>query len=1197
MTADSFVHLHVHTEYSMLDGAAKSGLLFKEAAKLGMPAVGMTDHGNMFGAYEFHGAAKKAGLKPVIGIEAYLAPESRMLKKPVFWGEGAQRDVDPAGEGGDVSGGGAYTHMTMLAETPAGLRNLFRLSSVASIEGYYRKPRMDQELVAEHAEGIIATTGCPSGEVQTRLRLGQYDRARAAAATYRDIFGAENFFLELMDHGLAIERSVREGLLRIAKELNLRPLATNDSHYVTPDQAESHEALLCVGTGKRLDDPKRFKFEGSGYYLKSPQEMRELWDGQVPGACDSTLLIAERVQSYDEVFAFVDRAPQFAVPEGETQLSWLRKEVERGVAWRWPAGLPDGYAERIDLELGVIDKMGFPAYFLVVADICQFARDRGIGLGPGRGSATGSMIAYILGITELDPIEHALIFERFLNPERISPPDIDLDFDERRRGEVIRYITEKYGEDRVSQILTFGTIKAKAAIKDSCRVLGFPYSLGDQITKTMPPDVQGKGIPLSGIFDPAHERYGEAGEIRALYESSTDVRKVIDTARGLEGLTRGTGVHAAGVILSGEPLLDVLPIHRRDNDGAIITGFPFPQCEEMGLLKMDCLGLRNLTVIGDALDMIERNHGVKIDLSRLPLHDDKAFQLLARGDTLGVFQLDGGPMRNLLKLMAPTKFGDIAAVLALYRPGPMAANSHINYADRKNGRQEILPIHPELEEALEPILGETYHLVVYQEQVMAIARELAGYTLGGADLLRRAMGKKKKDILDKEFETFSAGMQAKGYSASAVQALWDVLVPFSGYGFNKSHTAGYGVVSFWTAYLKANYPAEFMAALLTSVGDNKDKMAVYLAETRRMGVQVLPPDVNESQLRFAAVGNAVRFGLGAIRNVGANVVASIVATRAKKGAYESFPDFLQKSEIVVCNKRVIDSLIKAGAFDSLGHNRRAMVHVHEAAVDAVLGTKKAEALGQYDLFGEAAAEADEAPMGLDLELSAAEWPKKELLAIERDMLGLYVSSHPLDGAEKVLDRHRDIRIVDLVPADDDADDEIAQAVAKPSLAGAVVKVAGIISKIDRRVNKNSGAPWAVVTVEDLDASVDCLFFPQSYEQYAAALAQDAVVSVKGRVNEREGSVSLFAQDLEVLEIDLSPDGPPVLITLPSHKITPTLVAELKIVFSAHPGSTSVHLRLEGPTNTHLLRLEPQVQPCSALFADLKGTLGAKAISA
>ena len=555
MAASSFVHLHVHTEYSMLDGAAKITPLMAETARLEMPAVGMTDHGNMFGAYEFFQQAGKAGVKPIIGIEAYVAPESRFHKKPVFWGESGRRDVDVDGEGGDVSGGGAYTHMTMLAADADGLRNLFRLSSMASLEGFYRHPRMDRELIAEHARGIIATTGCPSGEVQTRLRLGQPAKALEAAATYRDIFGPENFFLELMEHGLAIERSVRQGLLDIGKQLNLRPLATNDSHYVTQDQAAAHEVLLCVGTGRTMDDPKRFKLEGGGYYIKSPAEMRELWDGQVPEACDSTLLIAERVQPYDDVFKHVDRMPRFPVPDGETQSSWLRKEVDQGVTVRFGSSPSQEVLDRIDYELSVIEKMGFPAYFLVVADICQHARASKIGLGPGRGSATGSMVAYVLGITDLDPIEHSLIFERFLNPERITMPDIDLDFDERGRGDMIRYVTEKYGDDRVSQILTFGTIKAKAAVKDSCRVLGYPYALGDRITKLFPAAVMGKEIPLAGIFDPAHDRYSEAGELRALYEEDAEVKRVLDTARGIEGLTRGTGVHAAGVILSSMTMI------------------------------------------------------------------------------------------------------------------------------------------------------------------------------------------------------------------------------------------------------------------------------------------------------------------------------------------------------------------------------------------------------------------------------------------------------------------------------------------------------------------------------------------------------------------------------------------------------------------------------------------------------------------
>ena len=904
----------------MLDGAAKVGALFDEVERLEMPAVAMTDHGNMYGSAEFYRRARKSAAKPIIGIEAYLAPQSRHHKKPVFWGQASQRGSDEYGEGGDVSGAGAYTHMTMLARTATGLRNLFKLSSLASFDGYYRKPRMDRELVAAHADGIIATTGCPSGEVQTRLRLGQVEQALAAAADYRDIFGKENFFLELMDHGLPIERSVREGLLEVAKKLDLPPLATNDSHYVTKDQAESHAALLCVQAGKTLDDPNRFKFDGDGYYLRSAAEMREYWDSEVPGAADNTLLIAERVESYDGGVrrGRPDAAlPALAGPDRGRPAARRGREVHAGPLPERPRA--DEYKDRIELELRVISQMGFPGYFLVVGDLVRWAKQQKIAVGPGRGSATGSLLAYILQITDLDPIEHSLLFERFLNPERVSPPDIDLDFDERRRGEVMRYTVDKWGEENVAQVITFGTIKTKAAIKDAARVLhGQPgFAIADRISKALPPPIMAKDIPLSGIFNPSHERYAEATEVRTLAETDPEVGRIMGTARGLEGLVRNAGVHACAVILSAEPLLDVIPLWKRD-DGSVITGWDYPSCEEIGLLKMDFLGLRTLTVVGDTVDSVKNNYGVEIDTATLALDDKKTYELLSRGDTLGVFQLDGGGMRTLLKAMEPSHFGDIAAALALYRPGPMAANAHMDYAERSNGRQKLTPIHAELEEALEPILGETYHLLVYQEQVMAIAQRLAGYSLGQADLLRRAMGKKKKEIIEKEYEGFKAGMLAKGFSAESCQTLWDVMLPFSGYAFNKSHTAGYGLVSYWTAFLKANYPVDFMAAQLTSIGDNKDKSAVYLAECRRMGIKVLPPDVNDSDLWFRAVDGDIRFGLGAVRNVGANVVESIIKTRRDKGRFTSFTDFLEKVDLLCCNKRIIESLIKAGAFDSFG---------------------------------------------------------------------------------------------------------------------------------------------------------------------------------------------------------------------------------------------------------------------------------------
>ncbi|WP_338774567.1 DNA polymerase III subunit alpha [Nocardia vulneris] len=1181
----SFVHLHVHTEYSMLDGAAKIKPLFDEADRLGMTAVGMTDHGNMFGADEFYQHATKVGIKPVIGIEAYVAPGSRLHKKPVFWGQSGQRGANGEGIGGDVSGGGAYTHMTMLARTAQGLRNLFALSSLASMEGHYRKPRMDRELIARHAAGIIATTGCPSGEVQTRLRLGQHAEALQAAADYRDIFGRDSFFVELMDHGLPIERSVRDGLLEISRKLDLPPLATNDSHYVRKDQAEAHAALLCVQAGKTLNDPTRFKFDGDGYHLRSAEEMRAYWDMQVPGAADNTVAIAERVESYAEVWQHRDRMPVYAPPPGHDVNSWFHAEVMRGLARRLPGGVTEEYRHRAEFEIGIIVEKGFPAYFLITADLMEHARAEGIRVGPGRGSAAGSLVAYAMGITNLDPIVHGLLFERFLNPERMSMPDIDMDFDDRRRGEMVRYATEKYGADRVAQVITFGKIKTKAAIKDSARVhygqAGF--AIADRISKALPPPVAAKDIPLSGITDPAHERYPEAAEVRALLDTDRDVATIMDTARGLEGLIRNAGVHACAVIMSAEPLLHVVPLWRRE-DGAMITGWDYPSCEAVGLLKMDFLGLRNLTVIGDAIDNIRANRGETVDLDTLGTDDAKTYALLGRGESLGVFQLDGAAMRDLLRRLIPTGFEDIVAVNALYRPGPMAMNTHNNYADRKNDRQPIVPIHAELAEPLRDILAETYGLVVYQEQIMQIAQRVAGFSMGRADVLRRAMGKKKLDVLEKEFEGFRAGMRDNGFSDEAVQALWDTVLPFAGYAFNKSHAAGYALVGYWTAYLKANYPAEYMAALLTSVADNKDKSAVYLSECRQLGIKVLAPDVNESSLRFAAVGTDIRFGLGGVRNVGANVVESIIETRTRKGKYASFADFVEKSELVCCNKRVLESLIKAGAFDSFGHPRKALADIHEDAVDAVTGLKRRQALGQFDLFGDGDAEAESSSPLAHLSFDAPEWPRDELLALEREMLGLYVSGHPLDGADQLLRKH--------------APKPIAALLANPPRDGTVT-IAGMISALERRVNKK-GESWAIAVIEDLDAAVEVLFFPKSYSVFAADLMVDAVVVVEGRVNWREDKLALFGAHLAALDVahlDEHRRQAPLTLEINARNTDRDSVRELKSVLLAHPGGTPVHLALCYRQRRTMLAIEDYpVTVSPALLGELRAVRGVKVLT-
>ncbi|MEY2231360.1 DNA polymerase III subunit alpha [Streptomyces sp. BF23-19] len=1177
--ADSFVHLHNHTEYSMLDGAQRLKPMFAEVARQGMPAIAMSDHGNMFGAYEFQQVASGFdGVKPIIGIEAYVAPSSRRGRKQEFWGPGGQRAMSDDGEGSkDVSGGGRFTHMTMWARNVEGLRNLFFMSTEASYTGQFPsgKPRMDMELISEHASGIIATTGCPSGAIQTRLRLNQYDEAREVAASYQDIFGKENYFLELMDHGLDLERNVRGGLLRLAKDLGIPLLATNDAHYVLEDHADAHDNLLCIGVGKNKDDPNRFRFNGSGYYLKTAEQMRELFS-ELPEACDNTLLIAERIESYDEVFAEKNEMPDFPdVPEGETQESWLRRDVLKGLEMRYGSPIPDAVMERFETEMKVIGPMGFSSYFLVVADICKYARDNKIPVGPGRGSATGSIVAYATRITELCPLEHGLLFERFLNPERINPPDVDLDFDDRKRDQMVRYVVDKYGDEFTAMVNTFGKLKAKNAIKDTSRLLGYPFAHGERITKAWPPDVMGKGMPITGLFDSSHPRYSEAGEARTMYENEPDVKKVIDGALGVEGLIRNTGVHAAAVILSKTKLTDRIPLHMRAKDGVKITGFDYPSCENMGLVKMDFLGLRNLGVIDQAIQNVRENRGLDLSTETIPLDDKKTYELLASGDTFGVFQLDGGGMRTLLKLMEPTRFEDIAAALALYRPGPMAANAHTNYAHRKNGRQEIAPIHPDLREPLEPILGTTFHLLVYQEQIMAIARQLAGYTLGGADLLRRAMGKKKPEVLAAEWDKFHGGMKENGYSEEAIKALWDVMLPFSGYAFNKSHTAGYGLVSFWTAYLKANFPAEYMAALLTSVGDDKDKAAIYLADARKGGVNVLQPDINESVAEFTAIGEDVRFGLKSVRNVGEGVIESLVTSRKKQGKYTSFADFLDKSEIGALNKRAVESLIKAGAFDSLGHTRKGLSAVHEDAIDAIIPVKKAEAYGQDDLFASMDSTDDTPAFGLDFPISEEEWPRKQLLATEREMLGLYVSAHPLDGTEHILSRNRDTTITEIMASGQEGP----------------VKIAGLITSVDRKMTKQGNA-WAAVTLADRDAAIEICFFPATYQLVGHALIPDSVISVSGRAQDRDGSMNIIGSEIAELDVSSAESGrkPPVLLSFRSHKMHEKTVRELRRILKAHPGESPVRMRVQTPDKTIVYELGFLVDPPS-VASDIKGTFG------
>jgi DNA polymerase-3 subunit alpha len=1161
-SSNSFVHLHVHTEYSILDGAAKVKALIEAAKADGQPAIAMTDHGNVHAAYEFYQTATKAGIKPIIGMEAYVAPRvHRSDKTRTYFGDLGKQDVSY----------GAYTHMTLLATSTEGMYNLFKLSSLAYMEGMFYKPRIDRELLRQYGKGLVGTTGCLSGEVQTLLKFGRFDDAVETVKEMQQIFGKENYYCELMRHGIPDEEAVEPELLRLAKATGMPLLATNDLHYVHEHDAEYQEALLCVQSNATLNDPGRFKFDGSGFYLKSAAQMRELFK-DLPEAIDNTITLAERCHVE---FPTRELIPNFPVPEGETEDSWFAKEVAAGMKRRFPNGIPEPQAKQAEYEIELIQKMKFPGYFLVVADFISWARKQGIRVGPGRGSAAGAIVAYALGITDLDPIKYGLIFERFLNPDRISMPDIDVDFDDRRRGEVIQYVYQKYGEDRVSQIGTFNTIKAKAALKDAARVLGYPYSLGERLTKAFPPPVLGQEISLSVLEDKTDKRYAEASDLRAIIENEPEAQRVFELAKGLESLKRSTSVHAAGVIISKEPLIDVIPLMTRDGEAGVITQFDQPPLEKLGLLKMDFLGLRNLTVLEDALDNITRNGQTAPVLEALDLDaDQKTYKLLGSGETLGVFQLDGGPMRALLKQMKPTGFEDISAAIALYRPGPMGVDAHTNYAKRKNKLQANEPIHPTLQAPLAEILDPTYGLIVYQEQVMAAAQKVANFTLGQADILRKAMGKKDADELAKLRASFASGMHENGFTEEAVTALWDTLLPFAGYAFNKAHSACYGVISYWTAYMKANHPAEYMGALLTSVGDSKDKMAIYLSECRRMGLKVLSPDVNESVARFTGRGDTIRFGMAAIKGVGEAVVEAIVAARKAQGNFKSFNDFLKKVPASVCTKRTIESLIKAGAFDSLGHTRRALLQIFETAVDAQQGIKKNEASGQTDLFGDLF---DDDPTVIEVP-DLEEMNRKAKLSYEREMLGLYVSDHPLTGREGQLASASDFSIGTFLTKE------------KTELKdGEVVTVAGLVTSVVSRVSKKSGNPYSLVSIEDFDGALQISLTGKNHTDYP--LQPDMVVSVRGRVSERDDGRTINVYSITQLEGSSEHESPVLRLRLAEREATRGVLEQLNRILASHPGTSEVTVYLTGQGKSKPFALASKVRATNELFAELKGLLG------
>jgi len=1195
----SFAHLHTHTEYSMLDGASRLGDLVAAAVADGQPALGITDHGNMYGVLDFYAACRAQGINPVIGTEAYMAAESRH-DRPVRRGK-----VDDTG--GDVEGGEKlYYHLTLLAETTGGYRNLMKLSSAAYLEGYYYKPRVDWEMLEQYHEGIIATTGCLGGVVLQALLADDEERALKLAGRLQDVFGRHNLFVELQDHGLPQQRRTNPALARIARQLGAPLLATNDSHYTERKDAVSHDALLCVQTGALIDDPKRFKFEGEEHYLKSAAEMRTLFR-EVPEACDNTLQIAER--AHVDIEFGVNALPEFPVPEQFTAPTYehradayLRHLTLSAAARRYGSPLPSGVTERLDYELGVIASMGFSAYFLVVWDLIRYARDSGIRVGPGRGSAAGCCVAYCLGIVDLDPIRYDLLFERFLNPGRKQMPDIDMDFDERYRADMIRYASERYGADRVAQIVTFSTIKARAAVRDAARVLGYAYGVGDRIAKAMPPLIMGRDTPLRACLertDGHEDGFTTAQGLRDMYETDDEARRVIDVAKGLEGLRRQDGIHAAAVVITKEPLTEYLPIQRKPESGQnpaeapIVTQYEMHGVEELGLLKMDFLGLRNLSVIERALDLVARTEGERPDIDAVSLEDADTFAMLHRGDSIGVFQLEGGPMRSLMRSLAPTSFDDVAALVALYRPGPMAANMHRDYADRKNGRQAVTYLHPDLE----PILADTYGLMIYQESVMRVAQRFAGYTLEEADNLRKACGKKIRALIQAEREKFVAGCVAHGYDERLGTQLFDIIEPFADYAFNKSHSYGYGLVAYQTAWLKAHYPVEYFAALLTSVKDDKDKTAVYLGECRSLGIEVLVPDVNRSWGEFTPlVGDdgtrRIAFGLAAVRNVGESLVERIVAEREASGPFTDFYDFCWRVDPVVLNKRTMESLVKAGAFDSLGHPRQGLCLVFEEIVDRTLERRREEQAGISTLFSslEGFGEDGATPAGFGdprVPVPDIEFAKAPRLVFEKEMLGLYVSDHPLRGFEVALTRHTDCSVADLKDLDDAGFGDAG------SREGQVKTVGGVVTSLVRRYTKR-GELMATFVLEDLRASIEVFVFPKVMQEVGPLLADDAVFVIRGRIDTRDDQVKLVCMEAQRPELPV--DGAAELrVQLPLGALTEPVVDRLKGLLAEHPGSEPVFLHV-GQT---VLRLpaEFNVDSRRGLLGELRVLLGPNAIVA
>jgi len=1108
----SFVHLHCHSEYSLLDGAIRVEDLVKKASSLGMPAVALTDHGNLFGAVPFYQAAKKNGVKPIIGCEVYVAP-------------GSMRDKNAS------SGKDAAFHLTLLATDSDGYQNLVKLVSAAHLEGFYYKPRVDKALLATHSKGLIALSGCLKGEVNMLLQNARRKEAEASASAYRDIFGPENYFIEIHNHGIEAQRRVTPELVRLAHDLNLGLVAANDVHFLEREHHDAHDVLICIGTGSMVLDEKRLRYVPE-LYFKTAAEMRALFP-EFPDACDNTLRIAERC--HFEMEFGVAKYPAFEPPPGQTREAYLRKLCHEGLVRRFGerAGTDAELNKRLEYELGVIEKTGFVSYFLIVWDFIRYARERGIPVGPGRGSAAGSLIAYVLAITDIDPLRYGLIFERFLNPERISPPDIDVDFCMERRAEVIAYVRQKYGERAVSQIVTFGTLGAKSVVRDVARVLGWSYGDGDRVAKMIPNELN---ITLAG-HDEINDATGESKhvpgaidknpELAAAIKNEPPVRQLWDYALVLEGLSRNAGIHAAGVVIGDRPLDEFIPLCR-GKENEVVTQFAMGPLTDLGMLKMDFLGLKTLTVMNEAVRLIHKKDPA-FDIATIPTDDRPAFDIYNRGETLGVFQMESGGITGFCKRFDITSIDDIIALGALYRPGPMQFIP--DYIERKKGLKKVIYLHP----LLEKVCAETYGVIVYQEQVQLAAAELAGYSLGEADLLRRAMGKKDAKKMEQERARFVEGCKKKhGMDPKVADAIFDFIARFAEYGFNKSHSAAYGWISYQTAFLKAHHPVEFMAAMLTYDASTTERLAEVIGECRRMEIAIRPPDLNESDLKFTpeTAGNGIRFGLASIKNVGAGAMESAIAEREKNGPFKSMEEFCSRLDSRTVNRKIVESLVKCGAFDTFGKSRAQLFSEIESAMGSAASAQRDRASGQVSLFGDLDLPPD--PKG-GASAKVEPWPQQEMLAYEKELLGYYVSGHPLDRFAGHFDTGKFTPIAKAVQTEDSA----------------TFKLAGLIMSVEKKFTKKDGKPFGVFVLEDFTGPLEITAWEESFTKNAALLVPGSAVSVSARLTRRDDAVRATAGQIA----DLKPKASvrPVRLRLARERVTEADLDTILNAVKLNPG--------------------------------------------